>query len=150
MLLFDVHAALVTTIDAAVTSPVFDSFPNTNDDLREFVVVGPGFESDDAGEVTSNWHDAPWGNREEEGICRVSCVVQSGDDAGIATMRTRCGAIVDAVIAAITDAPTLGVDADRLDPQVMRIEAKHRVGVSEYGPFVEAVLSIHYRAIDAY
>ncbi len=150
MILFDLHAALLTAIDTAVTTPVFDSFPNTNDDLREFVVVGPGFNSDDAGEVTSDWHDAPWGNRHEEGTCRVSVVVQSGDDQGIATQRTRCGAIVDAVISAITANPSLGVDADRMDPQIMRIDTKHKVGVSEYGPYVEAVLSIHYRAIDAY
>ena len=45
--------------DAALTTPVFDSFPNTNDDLREFVCVGPGFDSDDAGETVSDWHDAP-------------------------------------------------------------------------------------------
>lgn len=149
MILFDVHAALITTIDAALATPVYDSFPNTNDDLREFIVVGPGFGSDDAGEVTSDWHDAPWGNRHEEGTCKVSVIVQSGDDAP-ATIRTRCGVIVDAILAAITDNPSLGVDADRMDPQIMRIDTKHRVGVSEYGPFVEAVLSVHYRAIDAF
>lgn len=149
MILFDVHAALVTALDAALTTPVFDSFPNTNDDLREFVCVGPGFDSDDAGETVSDWHDAQWGNRAEDGICRVSVVVQTGDDA-ISAMRTRCGVIVDAILTAITANPSLGVDADRMDPQIMRIETKHRVGVSDYGPYVEAVLSVHYRAIDAY
>ena len=58
--------------------------------------------------------------------------------------------IVDAITAAITDDPSLGVNAARMDPQIMRIETKHRVGVSDYGPYVEAVLSVHYRAIDAY
>jgi len=149
VILFDVHAALITTIDAAITTPVYDSYPNTDDDLREYIVVGPGFDSDDAGEVSSDWHDSTWGNRAEDGICRVSVVVQSGDDA-TATMRTRCGVIVDAIFTAITATPTLGVTADRMDPQIMRIDAKHRVGVSEYGPYVEVVLSVHYRAIDAF
>jgi len=149
VILFDVHAALVVSLDAALTTPVYDSFPNTNDDLREYVVVGPSFDSDDAGEVDTDWHDMPFSNRDENGICRISVVVQSGDDSATAT-RARCGSIVDLILAKFRDDPTLTVEANRLSPIIGRIEMKHKTGVTKDGPYVEAVLNVHYRAIHSY
>lgn len=150
MILLELQQAINDVLTAQLTAPVYDGYLSTDDDLREYVLVGADLlSSDDASEVDTNWHNIPWGDRHEQGFVRVVVGTQSGDDT-FTEIRSRNSTLVNNVFDVIGSDPTFGVSASVMDPQITQIKARHRVGVTGDGRFVETVLDLHFQAVHNY
>lgn len=105
-----VVTALVATVDAATSAPVFDGLPVTYDDMREFVIIGG---DSDGEEGAGGWDQrittlgVPF-RVEENGRVECMVVAQSGDPT-VATTRAAALTVLEAVIDQIDADPTLGL-----------------------------------------
>lgn len=155
MIIFRLHDGLLaalTEVFAAFTDfavNVADTVPNQNDPAP-CITVGGTVDAELTGRVESDWHDMPYTNRDEAVQLIVSVLVQSGDTSPAGT-RSRCNQLVEAVMAELTANPSVGVDADGMAPQFQKADLELRQGAYEQsGVWVEAILTLHFKAITAY
>lgn len=155
MIIFKLHdglLAMLTATFAAFTDfevNVADTNPIQNDPAP-CITVGGTLSDEFTGRVESDWHDMPYGNRDEAVQLIVSVLVQSGDTSPAGT-RARCNQLVETIISALTANPSVGVDADAMAPQFMKADLELRQGAwDQSGVWVEAVLTVHFKAITEY
>ncbi len=155
MIIFRLHDGLLATLRATFAAftdfevNVADTVPNQNDPAP-CITVGGTLSEELTGRVESNWRNMPWGDRDEAVQLIVSVLVQSGDTSPAST-RSRCSQLVEAVLAALSTDPSVGVVADGMDPQFQKADIELRQGAYEQsGVWVEAILTVHFKAVTAY
>ncbi len=106
-----VITALISTLDTALTVPVYDGLESTSAADTDFVLVGDDGAVETVGEpaATSNqdWSTFELGSRAEEGTVTCAVISQSGDD-DLAARRTASKTTMAAVEAALRATENLG------------------------------------------
>jgi hypothetical protein len=139
----DVQAALVTAFAAALTVPVYDEDPVTNEPDPQFVVVGDDWDpdSESASTFTQEWADLGCSSRYERGS--IPCVVvASSGDTDPSAVRQQAFALLAPIEAALRADRTLGglVMIAQLDSGAVRLAQ------TTQGPYVAAGFEITYMA----
>jgi hypothetical protein len=139
----DVQAALVTAFAAALTVPVYDEDPVTNEPDPQFVVVGDDWdpESEATSTFTQEWSNLAATSRYERGSIPCVAVASSGDTDPVVVRQQAFGLLASCETALRADL-TLG----GLVLTVQLANGAVRLAQTNQGPFVAAQFEVTYMA----